>query len=156
MLRILVLSRPCALFGFKLWIILKISSWEKLMDLSDWSVRGAKLVGSLLLFCNIEHCSAKKEWKSSAFWRKLVIKLPLWYNGGMIGVFYYDDLKMTWTLSWSSNKFYSFEITAFACNAKSLAIAIIFFFFFLDSKSRRTDESCLSSFLHLLRQMSVA
>ena len=30
------------------------------MDVSDWSVRGAKLVGSLLLFSNTEHCSAKK------------------------------------------------------------------------------------------------
>ena len=38
------------------------------MDNSDWSVRGAKLVGSLLLFRNIEHYSAKKELKSSAFW----------------------------------------------------------------------------------------
>ena len=58
------------------------------MDVSDWSVRGAKLVGSLLLFSNIEHCSAKKELKSSAFWQKSVIKLPLQYNGGMIGIFF--------------------------------------------------------------------
>ena len=45
------------------------------MDVSEWSVRGAKLVGSLLLFNNIEHCFAKKELKSSAFWRKSVMKL---------------------------------------------------------------------------------
>ena len=57
------------------------------MNVSDWSVRDAKLVGSLLLFCNIEHCSAKKELKSSAFCQKSVIKLPLWYSGGMIGIF---------------------------------------------------------------------
>ena len=57
------------------------------MDVSDWSVRGAKLVGILLLFSNIEDRSAKKELKSSAFWRKSVIKLPLWYSGGMIGIF---------------------------------------------------------------------
>ena len=50
------------------------------MDVSDWSVRGAKLVGTLLLSSNKEHCSAKKELKSSAFWRKSVIKLPLWGN----------------------------------------------------------------------------
>ena len=48
------------------------------MDVNDWSVRGVKFVESLLLFCSIEHCSAKKELKSSAFWRKSVIKLPLW------------------------------------------------------------------------------
>ena len=57
------------------------------MDISDWFVGGAKLVGSLLLFYNIEHCSAKKELKSSAFWRKWVIKLPLWYRGEMTGIF---------------------------------------------------------------------
>ena len=60
-IRVLILSGPSALFGFKFWIIFKISSWEKLMDVSDWSVQGAKLVGSLLLFCNIKHCSAKEE-----------------------------------------------------------------------------------------------
>ena len=52
-MQILILSGLCALFGFKFWVIFKISSWEKLMDVSDWSGRGAKLVGSLLLFCNI-------------------------------------------------------------------------------------------------------
>ena len=57
------------------------------MDVGDWSVQGAKLVGSLLLHCNIENCSAKKELKNSAFWQKSVIKLPLWYSGGMIGSF---------------------------------------------------------------------
>ena len=31
------------------------------MDVSDWSVRGAKLVGSFLLFSNKEHCSAKRD-----------------------------------------------------------------------------------------------
>ena len=39
------------------------------MDVSDWSVGGAELAGSSLLFCNIEHCSAEKELKSSAFLR---------------------------------------------------------------------------------------
>ena len=57
------------------------------MDVSNWSVRGAKLVGSLLLFYSIEYYSAKKELKNSAFWRKSVIKLPLWYSGGMIRIF---------------------------------------------------------------------
>ena len=51
---ILVLSWPCALFGFKFWIIFKVSSWEKLMNVSNWPVRSTKLVGSLLLFSNIE------------------------------------------------------------------------------------------------------
>ena len=66
------------------------------MDVSDWSVRGSKLVGSLLLFRNIEHCSAKKDLKNSAFWRKSVIKLPSWYSGGMIDIFYHSQnfLKM--------------------------------------------------------------
>ena len=61
------------------------------MDVSNWSVRGAKLVGSLLLFYSIEYYSAKKELKNSAFWRKSVIKLPLWYSGGMIGIFYHSQ-----------------------------------------------------------------
>ena len=37
------------------------------MNVSDWTVRDAQLVGSLLQFCNIEHCSAKKELKNPAF-----------------------------------------------------------------------------------------
>ena len=62
------------------------------MDISDWSAQGAKLVGKLLLSCSIEDCSGKKELKkdlqkSSDFWRKSVIKLPLWYRRGMIGIF---------------------------------------------------------------------
>ena len=62
------------------------------MDISDWSAQGAKLVGSLLLSCSIEDCSGKKELKkvpqkSSYFWRKSVIKLPLWYRRGIIGIF---------------------------------------------------------------------
>ena len=47
------------------------------MDVSDWSVHGAKLVGSLPLFCNIEHCSAKKEFKSSAFLAKIGNKITI-------------------------------------------------------------------------------
>ena len=98
-IQIPILSGPCALFGFKFWIIPKISSWKKLMDVSDWSVWGAKLVGSLLLFCNIEHCSEKKkELKSSAFWRKVVIKLPLWYGRVMTEIF----LSFTELLKWNN------------------------------------------------------
>ena len=70
------------------------------MNVSDWSVRGAKLDGNLLLFSSIEHCCAKKELKSSAFWRKSVIKLPLWDSGrigGMIGIFYHSQNFLKWT-----------------------------------------------------------
>ena len=70
------------------------------MDVNDWSVRGVKFVESLLLLCSIEHCSAKKELKSSAFWRKSVIKLPLWDSGGiggMIGIFYHSQNFLKWT-----------------------------------------------------------
>ena len=67
------------------------------MYVSDWSVRGAKLAGSLLLFCNIEHFSAKKGLKSSNFWQKSLIKLALWYSGGMIGVFYHSQIFLKWT-----------------------------------------------------------
>ena len=38
------------------------------MDIRDWSVSGAMLVGSVLLFYTTEHCLAKNEVKSSAFW----------------------------------------------------------------------------------------
>ena len=48
-IQIFILSGPCALFGFKFWIIFKISSWEKLMDANDWSVGDAKLVGSSVI-----------------------------------------------------------------------------------------------------------
>ena len=89
--QILILSGPCALFGFKFWVIFKISYWERLMNVIDWSVRGAKLFGSLLLLCNIERCSAKQDLKSSYFRQKSVIKWSLWYSGGMIGIF----LKLT-------------------------------------------------------------
>ena len=66
------------------------------MDVSDWSARGTNLVGSLLLFRNIEDCSVKKELKNSAFWRKSVKKLPSWYSGGMIDIFHHSQkfLKM--------------------------------------------------------------
>ena len=43
----------------------------------------------LVLFASIEHCSAKKELKSSAFCRKSVIKLP--------DFFYYSQNFLKWT-----------------------------------------------------------
>ena len=58
------------------------------MDVRDWSVRGAKSVRSLLLFFNIEHYSAKKELKSSAFWRKSVMNYHCGIVGGMIEIFF--------------------------------------------------------------------
>ena len=77
MIRILILSGPWALSGFKFWTVFKISSWEKLIDVSDWSVRGAKFVWSLLLFCNIEHCSAKKWVKKFCFLVKIGHKITV-------------------------------------------------------------------------------
>ena len=52
------------------------------MDVSDWSVRGAKLVGSLLLFSNIEHCSSKKGVKKFCFLAKIGNKN---YHCGIVG-----------------------------------------------------------------------
>ena len=54
-LQILILSWPCDLFGLKFWIIFKIPSWESLINVRDQCARGAKLVGSVLLFSIIEN-----------------------------------------------------------------------------------------------------
>ena len=65
-IRILILSGPCGLFGFKFWIIFKISSWEKLMDVSDFLLPlTLSLVYSYILF--YEKCKHR----SSHFWRLL-------------------------------------------------------------------------------------
>ena len=77
--RTLILSGPWDLLGSQLWIIFFMPFCE--------NVRVTKSIGSLLLFCIIEHCSAKKELKTSAFCLKSVPHLSLWYSGWMIGIF---------------------------------------------------------------------
>ena len=72
---IFILNGPCDLFGF--WNIFKISSWEELVDVRDWSVLGSKLVGSVLLLCIIEHCYAKSLVKKFCFLEILVIAIVM-------------------------------------------------------------------------------
>ena len=85
--RTLSFSGPWDLLGSKRWIILKMPSWENVIDERNSSDRVTKLVKSLLLFCIIEHCWAKTQLKNSAFFLKLVTKLSLWYSRRMIGKF---------------------------------------------------------------------
>ena len=53
-----------------------------MIDARNWPVRVTKFVGSLLLFCVIQHCSSKKDLTSSAFC------LSFWHSGRMIEAFY--------------------------------------------------------------------
>ena len=68
------------------------------MDVSDWSLRGAKLVGSLLLFCNIEHCSAKKGVKKFRFLVKIGNKTTILVKWGNDRDFLYQPQNfLKWT-----------------------------------------------------------
>ena len=71
-IRILSISWPWALFGSKLFIILEMSSFEKLTVSSDFFVSFARLLGKTLLLFNRAHWFAKKVLKSSAFSLKFV------------------------------------------------------------------------------------
>ena len=50
---------------------------RKVNDVRDWSIRGAKLVGSVLMLCIIEHCCAKKGLKSSVILVKIGNKIAI-------------------------------------------------------------------------------
>ena len=49
------LSGPWDLLGSKLWIIFKMSSCENVIDARNWSVLVIKSIGSLMLFCIMQH-----------------------------------------------------------------------------------------------------
>ena len=70
-----MLSWPWALFGYKFWIILAMSSWER-------------LIWNLVLFFITEHCFAKNALKSSlkSFSLKSVTNLFSWNNGEIRGI----------------------------------------------------------------------
>ena len=86
-IRLLILSWPWALFGFRLMIIFNMSSLFTNFSIDKaWSVRKWSREGSLLSFLVKEHCFVKNELKSSAFCLKLVTNLLLWNNGGITGV----------------------------------------------------------------------
>ena len=72
---ILSISRLWALFGSKLFIILEMSSVEKLTVSSDLLVSFARLLGKTLLLFNRVHWFAKKVLKSLAFSLKFVTNL---------------------------------------------------------------------------------
>ena len=52
------------------------------MDLSEWSVRHAMLVGNLLLLCNIEHFFCKKGVKKFLFLAKIGNKITIVVSWG--------------------------------------------------------------------------
>ena len=85
-IRMLILSWPWALFGFRLRIIFDMSLFTSFSIDKRWSVRKWSREGSLLSFLIKEHCFAKKELKSSAFCLKSVTNLLFWNNGGITGV----------------------------------------------------------------------
>ena len=76
----LMLSWPFALFGSKLWIILAISSWEKLTEDKRLSSNNEVAMG---VCC----CYAKNPLKSSAFSLKSVKNFSSWNNDGIRGIF---------------------------------------------------------------------
>ena len=70
-MRILIISWPCALLGSNLFIII-LMSW------------GVKTEGIVLLFCINEHCPEKCSLKSSL---KLEMKVLVWNRGRIAGTF---------------------------------------------------------------------
>ena len=78
---ILILSYLCALPEFKFWIILAITSWEKVIDDKLLLVKYRIYVGKVLA-----HCFEKSELKSLAFSKKLVTNLLSWNSGGIKGI----------------------------------------------------------------------
>ena len=84
---ILILSWPWALFGSKFCIIFSISLLEKCKVFKRFSVVQWRLEGSSLLLLSKEHCFAKKELESSAFFLKSVTYSFPWKRGGMRAIF---------------------------------------------------------------------
>ena len=87
-MKMLMLSSPWALFGSKIWIILAISSQEKLTENNrgcQSSNEGEK--ASLLLLFITKFCFAKNALKSSDCSSKSVTNLFSWNNGGIRRVF---------------------------------------------------------------------
>ena len=76
-MRILIFSLPWALFGSNFSIIFSVSLLEKFKVFKCFSVVQWWLIGSSLLLLIKEHCFAKKELKSSAFfWNLLHTHFP--------------------------------------------------------------------------------
>ena len=64
------------MLGSRLRIIVAISLWLKVILEIEFSVFLLNVKGRLLEFCIMEHCLAKKELNSSAFFLKSVTYLP--------------------------------------------------------------------------------
>ena len=86
-IRILSLSWPWVIFGSKLFIILEMSSVEKLTVSRDLLVSFTRLLGKTLLLSNTVHLFAKKVLKSSAFSLKFPIDLISWNRECIQGIF---------------------------------------------------------------------
>ena len=100
---LLMLSWSWALFELRFNIIFSILSAEKLIVCNLLSVPYLGFLGSLLQLFNEEHWLQKKEWKSSAFSLKFVIKQFSWSNCGISWIFYCLERFLTKT-----NKFWCF------------------------------------------------
>ena len=100
-IRILSISWPWALFGSKLFIILDVSTVEKLTVSSSLLVSFSSWFAKTLLLFNRVHWLAKKILKSSAFSLKFVINLISWNTGGIQGIFYYLEEFLKWTNTFS-------------------------------------------------------
>ena len=82
-IRMLILLWLCALPESKFWIILAISSWEKVTEYKRLVVKYWICVGRVLALFIRKHCFENNELKRSFFPKKLVTNLFLW-NGGVI------------------------------------------------------------------------
>ena len=86
-IRMLILSCPRTLPERTFWIILAVSSWEKVTEDKRLIVNYWICVGRVLALVIREHRYEKNELKSSTFSKKLVTNLFLRNSGGMRGIF---------------------------------------------------------------------
>ena len=94
--QMLNMSWPWALLGPRFWIIVAISSLVKVTVEIGFFVLLQRMKGSLLKLFIIEHCLAKKQLNSSAFFLKSVTYLFQWMRGGirLIVLLFNDDFNI--------------------------------------------------------------
>ena len=87
-MRMLNMLWSWALLGSRFWFNVAISSLVKVAVEIDLSAFLQILEGSLLELLIIEHCLAKKQGNSSAFFLKSVMYLFWWKRGGIQWIFF--------------------------------------------------------------------
>ena len=102
-IQILISSGPWALFGSRLLIIRRVSSFVKLEEGNLLSVHNGNSEGRTFLFEIGEHWSAKKELKILLFLWKSTIYLSPWNRGGMQGIFFPFNSFQEWPVALTSS-----------------------------------------------------